>query len=138
MSEKPQYTEFHPRWHRTRVSTYWWLNRGTYLVFILRELSSIFIAWFVIFTLMLVKAVSAGPEAYREFVAWTGHPVVILVNLATFFFVVFHAATWFNLAPKALVLRRKGQRVPDSWIAGANYGAWVVASVVVAWIILGG
>ena len=53
MSSKPVYTEYHPRWYRPRISTYWWLKRPMYLVFILRELSSIFIAWFVFVTLFL-------------------------------------------------------------------------------------
>ena len=138
MSDRPGYTEYHPRWHRERVSTYWWLKRRTYLVFILRELSSAFIAWFVVFLLMLVAAVSRGPGAYADFLAFASHPVVVLANVVSFFFVVFHAATWFNLAPKALVVRMRGQRVPGAYIAGSNYAAWAVVSIVVAWIVLGG
>ena len=37
------YTEFHPRWYRRRVSTYWWLKQRSHLAFILRELSAIFV-----------------------------------------------------------------------------------------------
>ena len=40
----PQYTEYHPRWYRKRVSTYWWMGSWKYMKFILRELSSIFVA----------------------------------------------------------------------------------------------
>ena len=47
MSGRAAYTEYHPRWLRRRPSTYWWLERRAYLSFITRELSSIFIAWFV-------------------------------------------------------------------------------------------
>ena len=36
MSGKPAYTEYHPRWYRPHVSTYWWLHRRSYLLFILR------------------------------------------------------------------------------------------------------
>src|SRR5438132_766531 len=43
-----RYTEYHPRWYRTRVSTWWWLARWPYLKFILREISSVFVAWFVV------------------------------------------------------------------------------------------
>jgi succinate dehydrogenase subunit C len=49
---------YHPRWWWPRMSTYWWLGRRSYLTFILRELSSIFIAWFVVYVLLLVHAVS--------------------------------------------------------------------------------
>ena len=35
-------------------------ERGSYLAFILRELSSIFVAWFVVYLLLLVRAVEPG------------------------------------------------------------------------------
>ena len=45
------------------MSTYWWLEKRAYLLFILRELSSVFVAWFVVFLLLLVAAVSQGRRA---------------------------------------------------------------------------
>lgn len=130
------YTELHPRWHRTRVSTWWWLARWSYFKFILRELSSIFVAYFVAITLLQVRALSNGPEAYAAFQSWLGRPYVIGLNALSFFFVLFHAITWFNLAPRAMVVRMRGKRVPDLAIAAANYAAWVGASAVVAWFVL--
>lgn len=136
MSEHPEYTPFHPRWYRPRMSTWWWL-RGRYnLLFILRELSSIFVAWFVVFLLALVRAVHRGEGSYQAFLGWAGRPAILVLNLITLFFVVLHAITWFNLAPQAMQVRAFGKRVPGLWIAGANYAAWVVASAVVAWVLL--
>src|SRR5713101_5793515 len=54
----PAYTLNHPRWYRKRVSTYWWLQRWEYLRFVLREVSSVFVAWFVVLTLLQIYAVS--------------------------------------------------------------------------------
>ena len=51
MNPSPRYTEFHPRWHRRPMTTWWWLGSGAYFRFILRELSSAFIAWFVALTI---------------------------------------------------------------------------------------
>ena len=138
MSRTPVYTEYHPRWHRTRVSTYWWLQRRSYLAFILRELSSVFIAWFVVYLLLLVRAVSRGDSGYQHFLVWSASPVVLLLNLASLIFVVFHAITWFNLAPQAMVVRLGGRRVPGTWIAASNYLAWALLSALVAWLLLGG
>src|SRR5262245_37645073 len=96
-TEKPIYTEFHPRWYRPRMSTYWWMKRGSYLAFIGREVSSVFVAWFVIYLLLLIEAVSSGKSDYEAFLAWTSHPVVVVLNLVSLFFIVFHAVTWFQL-----------------------------------------
>lgn len=131
------YTEHHPRWFRPPVSTYWWLERTSYFAFILRELSSVFVAWSVVFLLMLVRAVSQGEPAYREFLSWASGPGIVLLNVITFLFVMYHAITWFNLAPQALVVHMGGKKVPGELIAASNYAAWVVISVIVAWFLLG-
>jgi fumarate reductase subunit C len=138
MSEQPVYTPYHPRWLRSRPSTYWWLKRRAYLAFITRELSSIFIAWFIVYLLLLIRAVSQGDASYRQFLDWSRHPLVLLLNVVTLFFVVFHAVTWFNLAPKAMVVRRGGKRVPASVISASNYLAWAGATALVLWLLLGG
>lgn len=136
MSHQPPYTEFHPRWYRTRTSTYWWLGSWSYFGFILRELSSAFIGWFILFTLLQISAINQGSDAYRDFVAWSRHPVVLGLNVVTLFFVLFHAATWLNLAPKAMVVRMGGQRVPPWVIIASNYAAWAAISAILAWLIL--
>ena len=136
MSEQPTYTPFHPRWYRPRISTWWWLRRRSSLAFILREVSSIFVAWFVVFLLMLIAAVGRGDVAYQEFMSWAAHPGRVLVNLVGLLFVVFHAVTWFNLAPQAMVVRVRGGRVPGNVVAASNYGAWLMTSLLLAWIIL--
>src|SRR5262249_20909423 len=96
MSEQPGYTEYHPRWYRPRVSTWWWLQRGPYLSFILREVSSLFVAWSVVYLLLLIHAVSQGEASYQQFLSWSASPGIVRLNLVSLFFVVFHAITWFN------------------------------------------
>ena len=132
------YTEGHPRWHRTRVSTFWWLGSWPYMKFILRELSSVFIAWFVVMVLLQIRALSHGPGAYNQFQQWLRAPILVALNAISLFFVLFHAITWFNLAPKAMAVRLRGKRVPDLVITTPNYAAWLMVSALVAWLVLGG
>jgi fumarate reductase subunit C len=138
MSERADYTEFHPRWLRRRPSTYWWLERGSYLRFIARELSSVFIAWFVAYLLLLVRAVSRGDAAYQRFLTWSRHPLVLALNVVTLAFVLLHAVTWFNLAPRAMVVRVGSRRVPPALIGASNYLAWAVVTALVLWLLVGG
>ena len=127
-----------PRWYRKRVSTYWWLWQPSYLKFIVRELSSVPVAYVVVLILLQLRALGQGPEAYAAFQEWLRTPLAITLNGISFCFVLFHTITWFNLAPRAMVVRIQGQRLPDFFIAGANYIAWLVVSVVVAWFVLRG
>ena len=132
------YTEYPPKGYRVRVSTYWWLGRWAYLKFILREISSVFVAWFIVETLLQISALIDGPAAYTQFGEFMKNPVVIALNVISFFFVTFHAITWFNLAPKAMAVRLGGKRVPGLMIAGPQYVAWLVISAIVAWLLLRG
>lgn len=134
----PAYTLNHPRWYRKRVSTYWWLQRWEYLRFVLREISSVFVAYFVVLMLALIYAVSRGPQAYADFQALLTNPLVITLNIVSFLFVVFHSITWFNLSARAMVVRVGGKRVPGFMISGPNFAAWLVISAVIAWILLRG
>ncbi len=134
----PSYTLNHPRWYRKRVSTYWWLERWEYLRFVLREVSSVFVAFFVVTTLVQLYALSRGPEAYAGFQTWLKNPFVIALNVLSFFFVVFHSITWFSLSARAMVVRIGGKRVPGALISGSNYAAWFVVSAVIAWFLLRG
>ena len=131
-------TEFHPRWYRERVSTYWWLGRWPYTRFILRELTSIFVAWAVVLTLLLLRALSAGPQAMAELQEWLRMPVLLALNGVSLLFVLYHSITWFNLAPSAMAVRVRGKRVPDALIAAPNYVAWAAITAAVAWFLLGG
>lgn len=134
--ETTLYTPYHPRWYRTRVSTYWWLRKWYYLKFVLRELSSIFVAYFVVITLLQIRSLSRGPETYARFEERMRNPLIIALNAISLLFVLFHTITWFNLAPRAMVVRLGGKRVPDTLIAGSNYVAWLAISAAVAWFVL--
>jgi fumarate reductase subunit C len=131
------YTPYHPRWLRPRVSTYWWLEKPAYLAFMLREGSCMFVGWFTLYLLWLLDAVREGPLAYELFLAWSGTPWVLLLNVVTLAFVVFHAITFFQAAPQAMVVRVGRTRVPGRAVLAGHYGAWALVSVVV-WVLLRG
>ena len=129
-------TEFHPRWYRQRVSTYWWIGSWRYLLFILRELTSVSVAWSVVMTLLLLRALLTGPDAYARFMHGMQSPLIIALNVIAFCFLLLHTITWFNLAPRAMPVRVGGKRVPEFLVAAPNYVLWLVASAAIAWFVL--
>ena len=128
------YTPYHPRWYRRRMSVWWWLKNRAYAKFVLREMTSVFVAFFAILYLWQLRALAEGPDAYARFVARLKSPLFLTVDIVALVFVLFHTITWFNLTPTAIVVRMKGKRVPDRIVAGSNYVVWVVLSAIVAWI----
>jgi fumarate reductase subunit C len=120
------------------VSVWWWLQKWSYTRFVLRELTSVFVAFFAGVYLWQLRALAQGPEAYGQFLAGLRTPLFLIVNTVAFAFVLLHAITWFSLTPKAVVLRLRGKRVPDWVIVGLNYAAWFGLSGVVAFVLLRG
>ena len=136
-ANRPAYTEFHPRWFRKRVSTWWWLGEWHYLKFILREISSIAVALSVGITLWQLSTLRDGAQAYAQFQERMHSPWMIAISVIIFCFVIFHSVTWFNLTPRAMpAVRVGGKRVPEVMIALPNYFIWVAISAIVAWAVV--
>jgi len=52
-------------------------------------------------------------------------------------FLLYHAVTFINLMPQAMVVKLGGRRVPARLLTGANYLTWLVVSAVLAWLVVG-
>ena len=120
---------------RRPISTWWWVRRRTYFVFVMRELSSFFVAWYVLFLLLLVRAVDRGDEAYADFLDWAGSPLIVVINVVAFAFIVLHTVTWFSLTPQAMDLRVGGRPVPGWQIIAGQYAGLAVVSAFVWWLV---
>lgn len=121
-------------WRRP-ISTWWWLRKRTYFVFVMRELSSLFVGWFVVFLLLLVRAVGRGDAAYHDFLDWAGSPVVIAVNVVGFAFILLHTVTWFGVTPQAMALRVRGKPVPAPAVIAAQYVGLAVVTAFIWWLV---
>jgi fumarate reductase subunit C len=128
--------EYHHRWLRRPVSTYWWLEKPAYFAFILREGSCMFVAWFVVYLLLLMQALLEGEVSYRQHLDWSATAPVLFLNIVTLAFVLYHAITFFRAAPQALVVRAGRKRVPPRLVLAGHYVAWIVVSVLVGWWLL--
>jgi fumarate reductase subunit C len=124
------------RTFRQPVDRYWWAKRRSYLLFMLREISCVFVAWSVVYLLLLVRAVGDGPDSYARFLDWSANPLVVSLNAVALIFLLLHAFTWFNLAPRAIVPHVRGRRVPARAVLAGHYAAWFVVSAAVAWVVL--
>jgi fumarate reductase subunit C len=125
------------RYYRQRVPLLWWARRRSYATFLLREVSSLFVALFVVELLLLVRAVANGPAAYEGFLDAMANPAVIVVNVVALAFVLLHAVTFANLTPRAMVVRMRGRTVPPRAILAGVYLGWLVVTAFLAWLVVG-
>ena len=115
----------------------WWLRRKSYFLFMVRDLTCVAVGGYA--ALLLVLAASAyDQDSFHSVFLWlstsrwsvTLHAIALPV-------VLYHTITWFDLTSKAMAIWRGEERVSPVLIAGSLHVAWLVISVLIAWIVLG-
>ena len=124
------------RVYRRPVPTWWWVRKRSYFVFVMRELSSIFVAWLVVYLLMFLYAVGRGAGAYADFLDWASTPWVVVLNVVALLFLVLHVVTWFILTPQAMPLKLGSRTVPAALVIASQYAALLVVSAIVFWLVV--
>ena len=123
-----------PRSHRPglyypKLPTTWWLHRPAYVRFMLRELSSVFIAIFLVVFLVQIYRLGQGPEAYAAFLGTLRAPGGIVFHVVALAFAIYHSVTWFNLTAVVQVVRLGERQVPPRLVAAGAFAAWGVVSL---------
>jgi fumarate reductase subunit C len=114
-----------------KLSKLWWLSRGRYTAYMIRELTCLFIGAYAGLVMVGLLRLSQGRAAYESFLEALASPLGIAFHVLALLFALFHMATWFGLAPKAMVLRIGGAKLPDAGIVVAHYGVWIGVSAVI-------
>ena len=131
----PKYRLYHPKWHRKRYPIFWWLEKFSYAKFITRELTSLAVGYTAVLLMLQLGVLSRGQATYQRFLELLGSTPLMIFHGVVLASLLFHSITWFNLAPKALVLRLGGWRIPDAIVLAGHYAAWLLASVLVIWLV---
>jgi fumarate reductase subunit C len=121
--------------YRRPISVWWWTRKRTYFLFVMRELSSLFIAWLVLYLLLFIRAVGRGEAAYADFLDWAASPWLVVVNVVASGFILLHTVTWFSLTPQAMVVSVRGRRLPAAAIIAGQYVGLAVVSAFVSWLV---
>ena len=119
------------------VSNTWWLEKKQYILFVIRELTSIFVAGYCLFLLFFILKIGDGNETYNLLIIFLKSPLILILHLISFPFILYHTITWFNLTPKIMVLQIGEEKVPKELIAGLVYISWGFLSLILIWLILG-
>jgi fumarate reductase subunit C len=124
------------RVYRRPVPTWWWVRKRSYFVFVMRELSSLFVAWLVVYLLMFLSAVGRSESAYDDFLDWASTPWVVALNVIALLFLALHVVTWFNLTPQAMAVKMGSRPAPPALVIASQYAGLAVTSVLVVWLVV--
>jgi fumarate reductase subunit C len=113
------------------VKRSWWLGQRRYVLYMIRELTSLFIGLYCALMVIGLFRLTQGRAAWDGFLAALSSPPGILFQLLCLAFATYHSATWFAVTPKAMPLMLKGEPVPAKTIVVVHYGAWALLSLIV-------
>lgn len=119
-----------------RISPTWFLSNRNYLIFMLRELSAVFIACFLVELLMVLGDLLAHPELWGAVTDWFHRPAVVAFNMVALAFSVLHTVTFFQAGAVIMPLSVGGKKVPTMALVAGNLGAWLAFSVVLVWLLV--
>jgi fumarate reductase subunit C len=114
----------------------WWLQRTSYTLCIIRDFTSVFIAGYCIFLLVLMYRAGQDAESFRALYESLRSPVSVILHLIVLPFAVYNSVTFCHLAPRVMPVFRGEERVPDAVIVGAQYAIWTLFSLILIVIAL--
>ena len=97
----------------------------------LRELSSLFIALFLVVYLVQIYQLTKGTEAYVAFTQRLSSPGWLVFHLVALLFALYHSFTWFQSTAVVLPVRLGERSVPRQVVTALHIGAWAVVSLVI-------
>ncbi|CDG19282.1 fumarate reductase subunit FrdC [Xenorhabdus doucetiae] len=109
----------------------WWRKLGFYRFYMLREGTAIPTVWFSVLVLYGLFALKGGPESWTGFVSFLQNPLVLLINIITLLAALLHTKTWFELAPKALNIIVRNEKLSPGPIIKLLWAITLIATAVI-------
>jgi fumarate reductase subunit C len=115
------------------MPTGWWTRSGHYFWYMVREFTALPLAVWLLWLLVEIKQAGNGAAGYSP---QRSLPFVIF-SVICLFFALYHSVTFLSLAGVILHARVLDRPVPSRVIVASMFGIWVVASIVVAAVLIG-
>ena len=122
--------------YKPKMSPTWWLKSGRYFMFMMRELSSVFVAAFVLLFLYQLFLLTKGPAAYANFQSALLSPKFLVFYAVAFLFSLYHTVTWLGVVGRVQVLRLGGFTVPPKMMTASTFVGFFVVSAAIGYFFL--
>lgn len=120
--------------YRPAMPADWWLSRPSYVRYMLRELTCVFVGAYAGLWVIGLNALAGGRAPWEEFIAVIESVPGLVFQVIALVSVLYHMVTWFALAPRSMALRMRGRAVPAVAVIAGHYLVWAVITVAVLWL----
>ena len=118
------------------ISATWWMRNRRYFMFMIRELTSVFVAMFVLLYLYEFFLISKGAEVHGLFQKSLRSVPFIIFYVILLIFALYHSWTWLGLTAKIQVVKLGRMTVPPALVSLGAYLSWIAATAVVGYLFL--
>ena len=118
------------------MSFWWWLQKRNYFLFMVRELSAVFVGLFALISLVGVYRLSQGEDTYQLYLSALQTPAARVLFVVILLFSLYHTLTWIHLTPMIMVVRIGSKTVPPALVLIASYLAWMVISLILFYLLM--
>ena len=130
------YPEYQYKTYKRPMSPTWWLRNRRYFLFMMRELSSVFVAAFVLLFLYEHFLLSKGPVVHEAFQASLRTPKFIAFYAIAFAFSLYHTITWLGVIGRIQVVRIGSYKVPPALVTAGAFATFFAASAIIVYYYL--
>ena len=117
----------------------WWVGYRPYFLFMIRELTSVFILLFAVRLLTGLCALAEGKGAWDAWVAQgTGSGTMAIGGIISLAFVLYHSITWFQAGAVVTPLKIGEYKVPILFFVLGNLGLVALVTLIIGYFSLGG
>jgi fumarate reductase subunit C len=130
-AEQPAHTV--TRTYRPAMGAGWWTRKSHYFWYMVREFTALPLALWLLWLLYEIQRAGRGASGYAppRSVAFVIFSVICLL------FALYHSFTFLRLAGVILHFKVLDKPVPSGLVVASQFGAWLVASVVIGAVLIG-
>jgi fumarate reductase subunit C len=121
-----------PREYRWRMPADWWVRKRHYIGYMLREFSAAPMALWMLWLLVEIRRVASGSAHYAPH----SSAAFVIFSVVVLGFSIYHSVTFLSLAGTILHFKVGDRPVSSRLIVLAMFAQWLVASVVVAFVLV--
>jgi fumarate reductase subunit C len=107
------------RTFRPSLGSTWWLRKRTYFLYMVRDLSPVFVCVWLLWLLWEISRLKTGAFKYQSSSAG-----FVVFSAICFFFASWHSITFLNLSGLILRIPIGDRYAPASWVKMIAFAGW--------------
>lgn len=111
----------------------WWTRKGHYFWYMVREFTALPLALWLLWLLYEIQRAGRGASGYYP----PSSNAFVIFSMICLLFALYHSFTFLKLAGVILHFKVMDRPVPSGLIVASQFGAWLVASLVIGAVLIG-